>query len=92
MSGLGRAFFYAGARALLVSNWPVHSQLAKDLTTDLFRRQAVDASLTGAEALQKAMRAMIDEGAFTDPTTGEALFAYAHPIFWAPFTLVGDGG
>jgi hypothetical protein len=19
-------------------------------------------------------------------------FSYAHPLFWAPFTLVGDGG
>jgi CHAT domain-containing protein len=20
------------------------------------------------------------------------VFSYAHPIFWAPFTLIGDGG
>ena len=75
-----------------MSNWPVHSQSAKDLTTDLFQRQAADASLTRAEALRKAMLAVIDEGAYADPATGEALFSYAHPIFWAPFTLVGDGG
>jgi len=92
ISGLGRAFFYAGARALLVSNWPVHSQSAKALTTDLFRRQAADATLSRAAALQEAMLAMIDGGAYPDPATGEALFAYAHPIFWAPFTLIGDGG
>ena len=92
VSGLGRAFFYAGARALLVSNWPVHSQSAKDLTTDLFRRQAADQTLSRAGALQQAMLAMIDGGTYADPTTGEALFAYAHPIFWAPFTLIGDGG
>ena len=41
-SGLGRAFFYAGTRALLVTNWSVHSQSARDLTTDLFRRQNAD--------------------------------------------------
>ena len=35
---------------------------------------------------------MIDDGTYADPATGEALYAYAHPIFWAPFTLVGDGG
>ena len=92
VSGLGRAFFYAGARALLVSNWPVHSLSAKDLTTDLFRRQATDGSLTRTEALRQSMLAMIDGGAYADPTTGEALFAYAHPIFWAPFSLIGDGG
>ncbi len=38
------------------------------------------------------MVAMIDVGTFTDPASGEALFACAHPIFWASFTLVGDGG
>ncbi len=37
-------------------------------------------------------RAMIDGGTYADPATGEALFAYAHPIFWAPFTLIGDSG
>jgi hypothetical protein len=24
--------------------------------------------------------------------TGGVAFSYAHPLFWAPFTLVGDGG
>ena len=47
-SGLGRAFFYAGTRALLVTNWSVHSQSAKDLVTDLFKRQADDPALTRA--------------------------------------------
>ena len=92
VSGLGRAFFFAGARALLVSNWPIHSQSAIALTTDLFRRQAADASLTRALALRQSMVAMIDGGTYADPVTGEALFAYAHPIFWVPFTLIGDGG
>ena len=23
---------------------------------------------------------------------GHTVFSYAHPIFWAPFTLIGDGG
>ncbi|MSO53678.1 MAG: CHAT domain-containing protein, partial [Rhodospirillales bacterium] len=40
VSGLGRAFFYAGTRALLVSNWPVETTSARTLTTDIFRRQA----------------------------------------------------
>ena len=33
VSGLGRAFFYAGARSLLVSNWPVETNSAKALTS-----------------------------------------------------------
>ena len=47
-SGLGRAFFYAGTRAILVTNWSVHSQSARELVTDLFRRQAADAKLSRA--------------------------------------------
>src|SRR5690606_2616099 len=33
VSGLGRAFFYAGTRTLLVSNWPVETTSARALTT-----------------------------------------------------------
>jgi CHAT domain-containing protein len=92
VSGLGRAFFYAGTRALLVSNWPVETTSAKALTTDLFRRQAADTGLTRAQALQCAMLALIDDGGTMDPKTGKMVFSYAHPIFWAPFSLIGDGG
>jgi hypothetical protein len=41
LSGLARAFFYAGARALMVSHWSVESTAAARLTTstfDLLRR------------------------------------------------------
>jgi CHAT domain-containing protein len=91
ISGLGRAFFYAGARALLVSNWPVETTSARTLTADLFRRQQANRTLTRAKALQQTMNALIDGPGFLDPTTNTAVFSYAHPIFWAPFSLVGDG-
>jgi CHAT domain-containing protein len=89
VSGLGRAFFYAGARSLLVSNWPVETTSARALTTRLFRHQ--DGS-SRAEALRAAMTWMIDEAHVVDGESGRTVFSYAHPIFWAPFTLVGDGG
>lgn len=92
VSGLGRAFFYAGTRALLVSNWPVESTSARELTTDLFRRQADAAGgLARAEAMRQAMLTLIDGPGLKGPD-GKTLFSYAHPIFWAPFSLVGDGG
>ncbi len=91
VSGLGRAFFYAGTRALLVSNWPVETTSARALTTDLFRRQAEDPSLSRAQALQRAMLALLDGRGYVD-AEDKTVFSYAHPIFWAPFTLVGDGG
>ena len=90
VSGLGRAFFYAGARALLVSNWPVETEAARGLMTDLFRRQSADNALGKAEALRQAMLGMVDGPGKLDAKTGKPIFSYAHPLFWAPFVLVGD--
>jgi CHAT domain-containing protein len=90
-SGLGRAFFYAGTRALLVTNWSVHSQSARQLITDLFKRQAEDPTITRSEALRQAMMGLVDSpGQLSD--TGKIEFTYAHPLFWAPYTIIGDGG
>lgn len=90
VSGLGRAFFYAGARALLVSNWPVETVSAKLLTTEVFRRQAADPKLSRAAALRQSMLHLMDSETGRDKE-GKPLFSYAHPTFWAPFSLVGDG-
>ena len=90
-SGLGRAFFFAGTRAILLSNWPVHSRATMELMRDLFRRQAEHPGLTRAKALQHAMLGTMDDGEFVDDQ-GRRVFSYAHPIFWAPFSVVGDGG
>jgi CHAT domain-containing protein len=88
-SGLGRAFFYAGSRALLVTNWSVESGSAQQLVSDLFRRQAADPALTRAEALRQAMMGLLDgPGA----SSGQTVFTYGHPLFWAPYSLIGDGG
>jgi CHAT domain-containing protein len=90
-SGLGRAFFYAGTRALLVTNWSVHSQSARQLVTDLFRRQANDPKLSRSEALRQAMMALVDGPGYQNDE-GKTEFAYAHPLFWAPYSIIGDGG
>lgn len=89
VSGLGRAFFFAGARALLVSNWPVDSVAARQLMTDLFKRQQTgDKVLAKSEALRQAMQQQLDHGGMSD---GKAMkYSYAHPLFWAPFMVVGD--
>ncbi|THD74815.1 CHAT domain-containing protein [Thalassobius vesicularis] len=81
LSGLAEAFTYAGARALMVSHWPVESRSAVALMTDLFARRAADPTLTAARAQQQAILAMID-----DPRRPE----WHHPAFWAPFILVGN--
>lgn len=90
-SGLGRAFFFAGTKALLVTGWSVHSASARDLVSDLFRRQEADSALDRSKALQQAMNHLIDEGGITDPS-GRLAASYAHPVFWAPYMMIGDGG
>ncbi len=90
-SGLGSAFFYAGTRALLVTNWSVHSASARELITDVFRRQSADPTLSRAEALRQAMMALLDSGSYKG-ILGRTLFSYAHPLFWAPYSIIGDGG
>jgi CHAT domain-containing protein len=90
-SGLGQAFFYAGTRSILVTNWSVHSQSARELVADLFRRQTTDAKLSRGEALRQASMALMDGNGFTGEK-GETVFSYAHPLFWAPYTIIGDGG
>lgn len=81
VSGLGRGFFYAGARSLLVSNWAVETVSARMLTTGLFKQQASHPDMHRAEALRQSMLDVM-QTKHTD---------YSHPVFWAPFSLVGDG-
>lgn len=90
ISGLGQAFFYAGARSLLVSHWPVETSSAKEITTGLFDRQTKNNSLTRSVALNETINDLINTKTFKN-LKGDSIYAYSHPVFWAPFTVVGDG-
>jgi CHAT domain-containing protein len=89
VSGLGRAFFFAGARALLVSNWPVETTSARLLTTGVFHKQKANPALSRAQALRQTMLELMNG---PGPHEGAWGFTYSHPMFWAPFSLVGEGG
>ena len=83
LSGLARAFFYAGARALLVSHWPVDSDAAVRLTTGAFSELTAHPGIGRAEALRRSMKTLIADR--SSPRN-------ADPAVWAPFVLVGEGG
>jgi CHAT domain-containing protein len=92
ISGLGRAFFYAGTKALLVSMWSVETTSARKLVTEIFQAQLENQTLSRARALRKAMLNLLDKETLKDETTGKIVASYSHPLFWAPFVIVGDPG
>ena len=79
LSGLARGFFYAGARSLLVTHWAVETESAMLLTTHTFEHYAANPYAGKAESLRQAMLKVMAHPKF------------AHPAFWAPYALVGDG-
>jgi len=78
LSGLAEAFFFAGARNLLVTHWQVPSKPTVALMTDSF----AGLPLAGGDAAAALATAQMRLAA--SPGTG-------HPFFWAAFTLIGDG-
>jgi CHAT domain-containing protein len=82
LSGLARAFLFAGGRALLVSHWAVAATATSEFVTRVF---ADDTQATSrAERVHRArrqMRTMRENGTLK----------YAHPALWAAFVVVGDG-
>jgi CHAT domain-containing protein len=81
LSGLARAFFYAGARSLIVSHWSVDDEATAKLMVSTLRASSRDPNLSHAEALRQSMLTMIDAARSDDE---------ANPRLWAPFVVVGE--
>jgi CHAT domain-containing protein len=75
LSGLARAFFYAGAHSLLVSNWVLDGSVSAQMVPEIVRLQQQE-GLTRAQALRQASLEMMK----VDP----------NPAKWAVFSLVGE--
>ena len=82
LSGLATAFFYAGARALLVPHWPVDSTAATQLTTTMFDELKASPKIGRSEALRRSMMELASREDRPD---------YAHPVFCEPYLVVGEG-
>lgn len=80
LSGLAAAFTNAGARRVLASHWDVETTSTVQIMETTFASIAVSPDKGYAHALQTARLRLLQ-----DPTR-------AHPAFWAPFVLIGDGG
>ncbi len=86
LSGLAQAFFFAGARTLLASHWPVRDDVAARITVRTIEIQRDTPGLSRAEAFQRAMREIRN-----DASHDTTIDTWAHPNAWAAFTLIGDG-
>ena len=81
LSGLARAFFYAGAKSLVVSHWEVDSEATVGLMAGLFEALKANPHLSHAEALRLSMLRMLANSSRPE---------WAQPEFWAPFVVVGE--
>jgi CHAT domain-containing protein len=87
LSGLARSFFFAKARSLLVTHWEVSDQVAALLVVLTINdmQEKPNQGVTGA--LREAQLSLLDRAA-----SGKLPAEIAHPFFWAPFAVIGDGG
>jgi CHAT domain-containing protein len=83
LSGLARSFFYAGARAMLVTHWDVNDRVTSVLVGTTLALAKQDSSLGMAAALADSQRRLLAKS--------KDLPNLAHPFFWAPLALIGDG-
>lgn len=84
LSGLARAFFHAGARALLVSNWSLDDISAREIMKATFTALQLGRASTKGQALQQAMVAQINAAG------GGQKSWDAYPGRWAAFEIVGS--
>ena len=76
-----RVFMPAGGLCWsLTGRWSLPR--ATEITTRLFEETAGTAAIGRAEALRRSMLALME--------TPDKPY-YAHPLFWAPFVVVGEG-
>jgi CHAT domain-containing protein len=75
--GFTRSFLSAGANGVIASLWPVADESTEVLMTRLYR------DLTGGIDLMTAMQAAQVEV--------QKNRRFAHPFFWAPFNVIGNG-
>ncbi|MEW6495608.1 MAG: CHAT domain-containing protein [Cyanobacteriota bacterium] len=75
--GLAGVAVRSGARSTLATLWSVHDQSTAELMAE-FYRQLIQPQVSKAEALRQAQLVLLKQP------------KYQHPLFWAPFVLIGN--
>ena len=78
LSGLASAFIFAGAKSIVASHWSVDDESTQLLVSNFFKNLKQVKSMKSSEAMRLSMIKLFKNK------------KYSHPIFWAPFVLVGQ--
>ena len=77
-SGLAKSFFISGSKSILVSHWYVETLSAQELVINLFKNIKEHPELTVSENFKTTMIEQLNKDK-----------EKSHPIYWAPFVIVG---
>ena len=80
--GMSWAFFVAGSRSMLVSQWKVNSASTSKLMTAFYENLNSDKSEADrdkAQAIRRAALTLLKDD------------RYRHPFYWAGFVMIGRG-
>jgi len=88
LSGLARAFFFAGTRGLMVTHWSVDDDSAEFISAHTMLGMKPGA--TRKDTTLALRQAKLDR-LMTAGTPGGPSLVFSHPFAWAPFVLIGDG-
>ncbi|HUK58070.1 MAG TPA: CHAT domain-containing tetratricopeptide repeat protein [Stellaceae bacterium] len=86
LSGLAKAFFFAGARGLMVTHWELEDTAGPVLTA--LTLSPWGTARDSAADLRRAKLYMI---VALGSKPGPSFAFFTHPFAWAPFVLIGDG-
>jgi CHAT domain-containing protein len=79
LSGLARSFIFAGAKAVVVSHWPVRSKFAAEFGKELGAVMGAEVDMGMPQVVAEVTRRLKRRG-------------FADPGDWAAFFVVGAGG
>ena len=67
---------------ILISNWTIGSESTAKLITGMFKNLANQNDIRSSEALRRSMISVMNDAKNPE---------YAHPKYWAPFSVIGAG-
>ncbi len=84
VDSLAEAIQTKSGKAVMATLWAVYDESTAELMTSFYRERQQNPSMTKAEALNNAQRAMLG-----DPSSGGKR-PFAHPYYWSGFVLIGN--